>query len=233
MYHLHIANKNYSSWSLRPWVLMSELAFEFTEHLTPFDEGSNFHKFRQFSPSGLVPCLNHRINENSETIHIWDSLAIIEYLAEQHKNVWPENNIARAWARSATAEMHSGFSALRNQCPMNCGLLIELHKVSVDLNKDIARIEELWLQGLTQFGGPFLAGDKFTAVDAFYAPVIFRLQTYNLKLNPTATAYMQHMFATKSMQAWYKAALKETWREVGHEKEVTESGTILKDLRVN
>jgi len=233
MYNLHIANKNYSSWSLRPWLLMTELAIEFEEVMNPFEEDSSWHKFRKFSPSGLVPCLSHQEKTTADEVHVWDSLAIIEYLAEHHNTVWPENINARAWARCATAEMHSGFSALRNQCPMNCGLLVELNEKPAGLLKDITRIEELWQQGLTTFGGPFLAGNKFTAVDAFYAPVIFRLQTYGIKVNQQSTEYMQHMLANRSMQAWYTAALAEEWREVAHDKEIADSGTILKDLRKN
>ena len=233
MYRLYIANKNYSSWSLRPWLLMTELAINFTEVMNPFEEHSSWTKFREFSPSGLVPCLSHNkdADDSVNDLHIWDSLAIIEYLAERHPTVWPEDVAARAWSRSASAEMHSGFSALRNQCPMNCGLIVELHEKTEGLLNDIARIEELWLQGLTQFGGPFLAGDKFTAVDAFYAPVVFRFQSFGITVNDAATKYIKHMLATKSMQSWYQSALTEEWREVAHEEEIAESGTIKEDLR--
>jgi len=231
MYHLHIANKNYSSWSLRPWLLMTELDIEFTEIMNPFEENGSWHKFRKFSPSGLVPCLNHQKSKTLDEINVWDSLAITEYLAEHDKRVWPENITARAWARSATAEMHSGFPALRNYCPMNCGLRIQFNEQPAALNKDISRLEELWQQGFNNFGGPFLAGDKFTAVDAFYAPVIFRLQTYGLKVNEVATSYMEHMLVRKPMQTWYDEALAEEWRDIAHEEEIAESSTIIKDLR--
>ena len=138
MYTLHIANKNYSSWSLRPWALMKELNIPFKEKMSPFSAGSNWDEFRGFSPTGLVPCLvdGH--------LQIWDSLAITEYLAEKHPEVWPEEIDARAWARCASAEMHSGFPALRDQCSMNCGMRVKLDSVSAELQKDISRIDELW-----------------------------------------------------------------------------------------
>ena len=120
MYTLYIGNKNYSSWSLRPWVLMRALSIPFEERLVPFEEGSNWNRFRAFSPNGRVPCLH------DGTKVIWDSLAITEYLAERHAGVWPGDVDVRAWARSVAGEMHSGFAELRNRCTMNCGLRIRL-----------------------------------------------------------------------------------------------------------
>jgi hypothetical protein len=122
MYQLHIANKNYSSWSLRPWLLLSELGIPFEERLVTFAQGNgaSWQAFRAFSPNGKVPCLH-----DGERV-VWDSLAIAEYLADRHVDVWPSGPDARAWARCAAAEMHSGFAALRNQCGMNCGLRIRL-----------------------------------------------------------------------------------------------------------
>jgi glutathione S-transferase len=176
MYTLHVANKNYSSWSLRPWVLLSELGIPFEERLSPFlpGSGSSWADFRAFSPTGRVPCLH----DGDEVV--WDSLAIAEYLAERHAGVWPPDARARAWARCAAAEMHAGFATLRNDCTMNCGVRVRLHGVSASLQKDLARLGELWNEGLQRFGGPFLAGRSFGAVDAFYAPVAFRIQTYGL-----------------------------------------------------
>lgn len=224
---LYIANKNYSSWSLRPWILMAGLDIPFEEILTPFKPGSNWHEFREFSPSGLVPCL-----VDGDTV-IWDSLAICEYLAESYVSVWPEDKAARTWARCAAAEMHSGFSALRNQCPMNCGVRVTLNEITPDLQKDISRIDELWTQGLDTFGGPFLAGKSFTAVDAFYAPVVFRVQTYSLDLGPAAKAYVETMLNMQSMQLWYDSALQETWRDIPHEEEVGLLGVITEDFRTD
>lgn len=225
MYTLHIANKNYSSWSLRPWLVLTALDIPFTEKLHPFPENNAWDLYRSFSPSGKVPCL-----QDGDTV-VWDSLAIVEYLSEQHVHVWPSNKQARAWARCAAAEMHSGFQALRNNCGMNCALRIELHSISPALQKDITRIDELWSQGLQKFGGPFLAGDTFSAVDAFFAPVVFRAQTYHLPLSQAAQAYVQTILALPAMRAWYDEALLEVWREPGHEQEALDAGKLITDLR--
>jgi glutathione S-transferase len=224
MYTLYIANKNYSSWSLRPWVLMQALAIPFEEKLVPFQE-SNWQEFRTFSPTGKVPCLH------DGEITVWDSLAIAEYLAESHPGVWAEDRLARAWSRSAAAEMHSSFSALRQQCSMNCGIRVQLHEISTSLQQDIDRLNELWGEGLDRFGGPFLAGEKFTAVDAFFAPVAFRVQTYNLPLSEQAIAYVDRLLSLPSMRSWEAAGLQEPWREVSHEQEVLQSGTLTADYR--
>jgi glutathione S-transferase len=225
MYDLYIANKNYSSWSLRPWALMRELGIPFREHLIPFGEESGWQKFRKISPSGKVPCL-----VDGDTV-VWDSLAIAEYLAERHETVWPADSIARAWARSAAAEMHSGFSELRNRCSMTCGLRIRLNEYPAALKSDIARLNALWGDGLRRFGGEFLAGAAFTAVDAFYAPVAFRIQTYDLKLDAAPMAYMNHLLATSSLREWYTDALKERLRDAAHDDEVPRIGQVLQDLR--
>jgi glutathione S-transferase len=145
--------------------------------------------------------------------------------------VWPENGDARAFARCAAAEMHSGFGALRAICSMNCGLRVRLREIPPGLQANLDRISELWTDGLRRFGGPFLAGDVFTAVDAFFAPVTFRTQTYDLKLGAEANAYATRLLKLPAMIEWYDAALKETWREQAHEAEARELGTVLKDLR--
>ncbi len=225
MITLYIANKNYSSWSLRPWLLMRELGIAFEEQLVPFSEGSSRDSFKGFAPHGKVPCLH----DGGEVV--WDSLAIIEYLAERHVGVWPAESAARAWARCASAEMHSGFSALRERCTMNCGVRIQLHDMPQALLDDVARIDELWREGLARFGGPFLAGARFHAVDAMYAPIALRVQTYGLTLSGEAAAYAQRLRALPAMQEWYAAALRETWREPGHEAEAKATGTWLEDLR--
>ncbi|MGY6566566.1 MAG: glutathione S-transferase family protein [Halomonadaceae bacterium] len=228
MYRLHIANKNYSSWSLRPWVLMRQLDIPFEERVTPFEPGSpgiNWATFRTFSPSGMVPCL-----EDGERV-VWESLAIVEYLAERYAGVWPVNDEARAWARCASSEMHAGFAALRSLCPMNCGVRVQLHRMPDALARNLTRIDELWQQGQTRFGGPFLAGDTFSGVDAFFAPVAFRVQSFGLELSAPSMAYVERLLALPAMQQWYEAALDEPWREAGHEAEVQESGTIIEDRR--
>ena len=227
MYTLYIANKNYSSWSLRPWVLMKTLGIPFEERLQVFQEGSNWEPFRQFSPVGLVPCLH-----DGSTV-VWDSLGIAEYLAERHPGVWPADSAARAFARCAAAEMHAGFAVLRNICTMNCGLRIRLKEISPALQRNLDRVGELWNEGLQRFGGPFLAGPSFTAVDAFYAPVAFRVQTYDLKLGGEGSSYASRLLELPAMRSWYEAALKETWREQAHEAEARDVGTVLEDLRVS
>lgn len=227
MYALHIANKNYSSWSLRPWVLLHELDIAFVELMHPF--GSNaWQEFRQFSPTGKVPCL-----QDGSTV-VWDSLAITEYLAERHKTVWPTDPLARTWARCASAEMHAGFEHLRTTCSMNCGVGMRLPSITPALQQDLDRLNELWQEGLTRFGGPFLAGDSFTAVDAFYAPVAFRIQTYNLPLQPAALSYAQRLLALKSMQQWADEALREPWRSSLHEADSScaqDGRALIADLR--
>jgi glutathione S-transferase len=225
MYELYIANKNYSSWSLRPWVLMRELGIPFGERQMQFDVGSSWSSFRKFSPTGRVPCL-----VDGDT-RVWDSLAITEYLAERHASVWPKDGRARAWARSAAAEMHSGFSELRNRCSMNCGIRVRLNEVPPSLRKEIDRLGELWSEGLARFSGPFLAGKSFTAVDAFFAPVAFRAQTYGLEFDSNATAYLNRLLALPAMQDWYAAGLAETWREPAHEEESTAAGRLVADYR--
>jgi len=226
MYELYITNQNYSSWSLRPWLLLRALQIPFTERVVPLPEaGPSWDLFRTFSPSGRVPCLH------DGEVRIWDSLGITEYLAERHPGVWPTDATARAWARCAAAEMHSGFGVLRDRCTMSCGLRIRLHDMPAALAKDIARIDELWSEGLSRFGGPFLAGPAFTAVDAFFGPVAFRVQTYDLALSPAAASYAQRVLALPAMHQWYAAALAEPWREPAHEHEAATTGTLLADLR--
>ena len=224
-YRLFVANRNYSSWSLRPWVLMRTLGIGFEEEMRWFAPGSNRAAFRAFAPNGTVPCLH-----DGETV-VWDSLAIVEYLAERHAGVWPAEAGARAWARCAAAEMHGGFSALRNVCGMNCGVRVRLHEVSPALAQDVARIDEIWCEGLARFGGPFLAGAAFTAADASFAPVAFRVQGYGLALSAPAAAYARRLLDLPAMREWYEAALRETQREPGHEAEVLAAGTIIEDLR--
>ncbi|MEQ6332034.1 glutathione S-transferase family protein [Sphingobium sp. MK2] len=224
-YTLITANRNYSSWSLRPWVLMTALGIPFIDRIEPFLQPTNYAAFRSFSPTGQVPALI----DGERTV--WDSLGIILYLADRHAEVWPRDEAARAWAQCAAAEMHSGFATLRNDCPMNIGVRVEPHLPSPALNKDIARLTELWEEGLARFGGPFLAGDAFTAVDAFYAPVAFRVRTYGLDVGPAGQAWVEHMLALPAMQAWEAAALAESWREDGHEAEIGAAGRIVADYR--
>jgi glutathione S-transferase len=225
MYELYIANKNYSSWSLRPWVLMSELQIPFVEHMVPFGQASNWDAYRKISPSGKVPCL-----VDGQTT-VWDSLSIAEYLAERHRTVWPADSAARAWARSAAAEMHSSFNELRSRCSMTCGVKVRLNEFPAALEQDVARLGALWSDGLDRFGGPFLAGAAFTAVDAFFAPVAFRIRSYDLDLTPIAAQYAVRLLGLRAMKAWYADALKERLRDQPHEEDMLRMGTVLEDLR--
>ncbi len=221
MYELFIGNKTYSSWSLRPWVLMKVRGLDFTEHALRFGVSD----LRAVSPSGRVPCLT----TGEETV--WDSLAIAEYLAERHPGLWPTDAKARAWARSAAAEMHSGFGALRETASMCCGVRVKLTRRSEAFERDLKRLNELWNDGLTRFKGPFLAGDTFTVVDAFFAPVAFRVQTYGLELQGAAAAYSPLLLALPAMKQWYAEANAETFRDDGHEVDLLKFGTVLEDVR--
>jgi glutathione S-transferase len=204
---------------------MRALSIPFVEHVVPFDPGTSWAKFRAFSPSGKVPCLV------DGTSVVWDSMAIAEYLAERHAGVWPHDPLARAWARSAAAEMHAGFAALRQRCSMNCGVRVRLAGTAPALQRDLDRVDELWSEGLRRFGGPFLAGPAFTAVDAFYAPVAFRVRTYGLQLSEGSAAYARRLLALPAMREWDAAALAEPWRDEEHEVEAMQDATLIEDLR--
>ncbi len=223
MYILYIGNKNYSSWSLRPWVLMRSLGIQFEERVMTFDKEDNNEKFRQFSPNGKVPCL-HDGNQV-----VWDSMGITEFLADRHPRIWPEQAEAKVWARCVAAEMHSGFTNLRGNCPMHIAYRIKIDAIPASVKQDLQRIQEIWNEGLQRFGGPFLTGAQFTAVDAFFAPVIFRIQTYQLPVNEGAAAYVQHMLKHEAMQQWQSQALAEPWRELSHDEEALKIGRLQSD----
>jgi glutathione S-transferase len=224
MYVLITANRNYSSWSLRPWVLMRALGLSFEDRVEPFARPVNYEAFRSFSPTGQVPALLH------EGRTIYDSLGIALYLADRHAGVWPADADARAWAQCATAEMHSGFAALRNDCTMNVGVRVTPKPMSDALRSNVARIRELFEEGLARFGGPWLAGPDFSAVDAFYAPVAFRIRTYGLDVGG-GQAWVDHMLAHPAMIEWERQALLESWREESHEEELAAAGVITADYR--
>lgn len=225
MLRLHIANKNYSSWSLRPWILLRQLEIPFEERLTPFGNAAGASSFAEFSPSGRVPCLVH------DELTVWDSLAITEYLAELDPRVWPIQRERRAWARSVAAEMHSGFPHVRNLCGMNCGLRIRLHEWPAPLLAEWQRIDQIWCAGITRFGGPFLAGTHFSAADAFFAPVAFRVQTYSPRLSPAAQDYAHRLLELPHMVSWYESALLEPWRDEAHDRAAMSAGALIADLR--
>ena len=223
-YTLVTANRNYSSWSLRPWVLMTALGIPFEDRIEPFTKPVNYDAFRAFSPTGQVPVL--LADEGA----VWDSLGIVLYLADRHDGVWPADEAARAFAQSAVCEMHGGFAALRNDCTMNVGVRITLDRQSDALRRDVARLRELFEQGLDRFGGPWLAGPDFTAIDAFFAPVAFRIRTYNLDVG-NGQSWVEHALAHPAMRQWEEAALAETWREASHEAEMQAAGRLLEDYR--
>ena len=207
---LVIGNKNYSSWSMRPWVLMKQLGIPFEEIKLrfDFDEGSAFRQaVAGYSPARSVPVLL------DEGFAVWDTVAITEYLAERHPAVWPANRQQRARARSLVAEMHAGFGALRSHCPMNIeaqlpdvGARVWAEQPAVQ--RDVARIEAAFADALASSGGPFLFGD-FCAADAFYAPVCMRLATYALPVGDGTRACMQRVAAAPGVSAWIADALAE------------------------
>lgn len=223
-YTLITANRNYSSWSLRPWLLMKALDIAFSDRIEPFTRPSNFEEFRAFSPTGQVPTLI----DGKRTI--WDSLGITLYLAERHDGIWPTDEAARVFAMCTVTEMHGGFSALRNDCTMNVGVRVRPRPMRPALVRDVARVREIFEQGLSQFGGPWLAGSAFTALDAFFAPVAFRIRTYGLDVG-RGQAWVDHVLAHPAMQQWEAEALAEAWREESHEAELAEAGEIVADYR--
>ena len=207
---LVIGNKNYSSWSLRPYMMLAMAGIPFDEKFIRFGEPEFGIAVRKVSAAARVPVLLHNGNT------VWDSLAIIEYLAETFpkKLVWPKNKKARALARSAAAEMHSSFGGIRNACPMNLRRPVKLPPggVSVAVQGDVTRIESLWAQCRKAHGkgGPFLFG-KFTAADAMFAPMVARLETFAIPVKPDTRRYMKAIMETAAFQSWKTAALKEAW----------------------
>jgi glutathione S-transferase len=215
MLQLFIANKNYSSWSMRPWVLMRQAGIAFEEVMVPFDDFEPTSAFKQqvlaLNPVGKVPVLV------DGSLAVWDSLAIAETLAERFpdKHLWPADPAARARARSICAEMHAGFTGLRTHCPMNIeaslpeiGALVWRDKPAV--RTDVARIQAMWEELLAQHGGPMLFGE-FSIADAYYAPVCMRLRTYALPVSPTVQAYIDRVTALPAVAEWIAGALAEQW----------------------
>jgi len=208
---------------------MRELGIPFTERQLIFGDAASWESYRRISPAGKVPCL---VDEANGALAVWDSLSIAEYLAERHQGIWPSDPTARAWARSAAAEMHSGFFELRNRCSMTCGVRVRLNESPPALERDLARLQALWNDGLHRFGGPFLGGRSFTAADAFFATVAFRVQTYELPLDSASGAYVARLLDLRAMKEWYAAALKEPFRDEPHEEEILQKGSLVADNRV-
>jgi glutathione S-transferase len=223
-YTLITANRSYSSWSLRPWLLLKALDIPFTDRIEPFAAPVNYAAFRSFSPTGQVPVLI----DGERTV--WDTLGIVIYLADRHPAVWPAEAEARTFAQCAASEMHAGFSALRNDCTMNVGVRVRPRPASAALAKDITRIREIFETGLNRFGGPWLAGADFSAADAFFAPVAFRIRTYGLDVG-AGQAWVDRILAHPAMLQWEAEALAEFWREASHEEELAAAGEITVDYR--
>jgi len=207
---LVIGNKNYSSWSFRPWIAMKALGIAFEEILIPFGTPLGNPDFRArlaaYTPAGLVPVLI------DGEVHVWETLAIMEYLAEKFSGsgFWPADAKVRAHARAISSEMHAGFSALRGECPMNIRRPLGERAISDAARANVTRIEEIWSGCRATYGGPFLFG-RFSAADAMYAPVVARLNTYGIKVGRKARTYMETMMALPGWAEWRKGALAETW----------------------
>ena len=206
--HLVIGNKNYSSWSLRPWMALSMARIPFDETIIPLRQPQTKKHITEHSAAGKVPILHHG------KVTVWESLAILEYLADifPDRKLWPEGKAARAAARSAATEMHCGFAALRDACPMNLRRPRKAIAVTEAVKADIARIDALWRDCRRTYGrkGRFLFGG-FGNADAMFAPVVTRFDTYDIKVSPESRAYMDSVLATPAFQTWRKAALQETW----------------------
>jgi glutathione S-transferase len=203
VYTLYIGNKNFSSWSLRPWVLMRQAGIPFREQMVSLYAPERTARIRAVSPNGRVPCLH-----DGDTV-VWDTLAIAEYLAERHPGLWPSDPVARAWARSVAAEMHSGFAELRNEFSMDLRLR-QTRQPGVGTAADIARIQEIWREGRSRFGsgGEFLCG-QFGIVDAFWCPVAFRFRSYGVALSGPVFAYQRRLLSLPAMVEWEGAAALE------------------------
>ncbi len=212
-FELFIGNKNYSSWSFRPWICLKQKGITFREKLVPFDFENGNPAFAAFSPTMKVPVLK------DGTLTVWESLAILEYAAEVYPEagLWPGDRERRAMARAMSAEMHSGFAALRSACPMNMRRTAKPIPVTAAVSADVERIVSLWSECLETSGGPFLFGD-FTIADAMYAPVVSRFDTYGLTENAAAAGYCATMKALPVWQEWETAALVEPWTVKSDEK---------------
>jgi len=205
---LIIGNKNYSSWSFRPWLAMKVAGIPFEEEVISLDAKDFKTRVKQVSGTGKVPGLV------DGTVHVWESLAILEYLAEKFPaaRLWPSDAAARAHARAVSAEMHAGFVPLRRHLPMNMWRPVKRRELTADVRSNVQRIEAMWGECREWYGaaGPFLYG-AFGAADAMYAPVVARFHTYEVEVGSMARAYMQAMMALPAWGEWCAAALKEPW----------------------
>lgn len=207
---LVIGNKNYSSWSMRPWLALAQTGAAYDEVVIPLDRPETGRAIAAHSPSGKVPVLH------DGALTIWDSLAIVEYVAERfpQAGLWPVAADARATARAVSAEMHAGFQALRANMPMNIRARLPGRGRAAGVDADIARIAAIWRDCRSRFGGEgaFLFG-AFSAADAMYAPVVTRFRTYGVELDPASAAYAEAVLAWPAVVAWCKAAAAEPWAQ--------------------
>jgi glutathione S-transferase len=205
-FELVIGNKNYSSWSLRPWLAMRVADLKFAEIIIPLDHDDTKSRILSHSAAGRVPVLHHG------AITVWESLAICEYIAEQAPAMWPSDAAARAKARAVSSEMHAGFPALRKAMPMNCRRIPAKIPTSTDIEADISRVFDIWRDCRGQFGsgGEFLFG-AFSIADAMFAPVVSRLHVYDIDMDPVCDAYRNAVLNHPAMREWLSAALSEEW----------------------
>jgi glutathione S-transferase len=203
---LILGNKNYSSWSFRPWLAMKVAGVAFEETVLPIYIPGAHEKILEHSPSGKVPVLI------DGPVVVWESLAIIEYAAEKFpaSSLWPQQATARAHARAVANEMHGGFLPLRRHCPMNMRRAAGAIELSTDVLANVARIDEIWTDCRARYGGPFLFG-AFGAADAMYAPVVSRFSTYDIAVGPIARAYMDAVMSLPAWSEWRAKAVEETW----------------------
>lgn len=217
---LYIGNKNYSSWSLRAWLLFRHLGIDFTEHMVSVAGRDYNPALKHVAGNARVPCLHE------EGFQIWESLAIAEHLAERHPELWPADEHARARARSVSAEMHAGFVHLRRAMPFNLKYTLTGKPAGAEVQRDIDRVVEIWTQSRTQFAmeeGPWLFG-RFSVADAMFAPVACRFYSYNVTLPPVALSYRDTILAHHAVREWRAAALKETETVPAMDAQALENG---------
>jgi glutathione S-transferase len=213
MLKIVVGNKKYSSWSLRPWLVLKHAGVPFEEAVVALDMPDTAQNIRKYSPSGRVPAL---IDGN---LTVWDSLAIAEYLHEKFpdKRLWPQDREQRARARSVSAEMHSGFANLRNDCSMKIVQQFPYKPLRAETQAEVDRIVAIWQECLQKSGGPYLFGKEPCIADAFYAPVVSRFRTYQIPVSGAAKAYCDTVWAWPALQAWVADAQRETLRAKFHE----------------
>ncbi|MBI2276975.1 MAG: glutathione S-transferase [Dechloromonas sp.] len=220
MFDLYIGNKNYSSWSLRPWLLMKHFAVPFTEHLVSVAGRDYNPALKPLAGNARVPSLHE------DGFQVWESIAIAEFLAERYPAMWPADPRARARARSISAEMHAGFAQLRTAMPMNLKFKLKGKPPTPEVQRDIDRVAEIWEEARMRFAtadGPYLFGN-FSVADAMFAPVVWRFEVYNVALPPVAAAYRDAMLAHPAMREWYAAGIGESEAHAHYDKLADEYG---------